>query len=445
MSTGKLRSLSTACAVAALAVGVAACGTGSSSGSQSSAGSGSSSSSGGMKTGTGVDAKTKTISLGVLSPLSGPVQVIGGPLTAGQQTYFSALNAKGGIDGWKVKLVERDTKYDPQTQVQEFNQISGQIAFLAQSLGSPTTAAIQSQVDQMKMVTGAAAQDSQFTTDPVMAVVGTPYAVDDANGTNYLATKKGAKNAKFGIIYQDDAYGQDGLRGYDAGMKTYGLKSVAQTTYKATDTDFTAQVQKMKASGAQYVFLVAVPNAAASIVGTAASEGYSPTWIFQGPAWSEYLMSSTGTPSGKPTPVAKALAGHVLVLGYEAQWGDKSVPGMSQFLADTKQYAPKQIPDYYYMYGYAEAEVEAAIIKKAVAAKNLTPQGFLNAKLHLGTVNLGGLIPPVTYTTTPGPASRKSELSEVTTSTPGFLKVIQPYFESTAAQNLKFSSSSSSS
>jgi ABC-type branched-subunit amino acid transport system substrate-binding protein len=272
-----------------------------------------------------------------------------------------------------------------------------------------------------------------------MAVVGTPYAVDDANGVDYIVKKKRAVNAKIGIIYQDDAYGQDGLRGYRAGLRTDHFDNVAEATYKATDTDFTTQAEKMKAAGAQYVFVVAVPNAAGMIVGTAASQGYTPTWLFQSPAWSEFLMSSNGLASGKPTPIAKALAGHVMVLGYFAQWGDTSQPGMSQFLADTKKYAPTQIPDHNYMYGYAEARVEAAIIRKAIESNDLTRQGFLNAKLHLGTVDLGGLLPPVTYTPTPGPASRETEISSVSSTTPGFLKDAQPYFESPAARSLRFS------
>jgi ABC-type branched-subunit amino acid transport system substrate-binding protein len=440
MSSVKPCSLAVACAAAAIAVGLTACGTGAVSAGGSTGG-GSSSGAGALQAGPGVDAKTKTISLGVLSPLSGPVAVIGSPLTAGQQTYFKSLNASGGIDGWKVNLVERDTKYAPQTEVQDFNQISGQVAFLAQSLGSPTTAAIQPMADQMKMLVGAAAQDSQFTTDPQMAVIGTPYAVDDANAIDYIVRQKGQPNAKIGIIYQDDAYGQDGLRGYNAGLKTYRFNNVAQATYAATDTDFTAQVQKMRAAGAQYVFLVGIPTAAASVIGTAASEGYNPTWVLQGPAFSEYLMSANGLPSGKPTAVAKALGSHVWVLGYESQWGNMKVPGMGQFLADTKKYAPSQIPDYYYMYGYAEAKVEAAILRKAIAAQNLTRAGILNAKLHLGTVNLDGLMPSVDYTPALGPASRTSEIGAVSTTTPGFVKGVQPFFESAAARGLVFTKS----
>jgi ABC-type branched-subunit amino acid transport system substrate-binding protein len=430
MGKVKLRPMAAACVAGAVAISVAACGTGSS-------GSGGSNSSGGLQTGPGVDAKTKTITLGVLSPLSGPVAAIGSPLTNGQETYFKAVNASGGINGWKVKLVKRDSKYDPQTQVQQFNSIADKVAFVAQSLGSPTTKAIQPLADQKKMLIGAAAQDSALTTDPRMAVIGTPYAVDTANALDYIVKKDG-RGVKVGIIYQNDEYGQDGLRGYEAALKADHFNDVARATYKVGDTDLTAQVQKMRSAGAKYVFVVAVPSTAATVVGTGASQGYNPTWVFQGPAFSEYLMTSNGAMGGKPTPVAKALASNVWVLGYSAQWGDKNVPGMSKFLADTKKFAPTQIPDYYFMYGYGMARMETAVLRKAIQEGNLTREGILNAKLHLGKVDMGGLMPSIDYSPALGPAARQTGISEVSTSTPGFLKGFKSFFTSPAAQDMQF-------
>jgi hypothetical protein len=186
------------------------------------------------------------------------------------------------------------------------------------------------------------------------------------------------------------------------------------------------------------VFVVATPSVAATIVGTGASQGYDPTWVFQGPAWSGYLMTSDGTTSGKPTAVAKALDSNVWVLGYEAQWGDMSVPGMAKFLADHKRFAPAQIPDYYYMYGYSQAKMETAILRKAIADGDLTRSGIVKAKLNLGTVDLGGLVPPLDYTPGLGPASRKTGISEVSATTPGFLKGFRGFFMGDAAKNMEF-------
>ncbi len=64
-----------------------------------------------------MDLTKKTIDLGILTPLSGPVAApIGIPLTKGIETYFKAVNANGGIDGFQVNLVEKDSKYSPQTR-----------------------------------------------------------------------------------------------------------------------------------------------------------------------------------------------------------------------------------------------------------------------------------------------------------------------------------------
>jgi ABC-type branched-subunit amino acid transport system substrate-binding protein len=390
-----------------------------------------------MKVGPGVDQATKTITLGVLTPLSGPAAVIGKPLTAGQQAYFDYINAHGGINGWKIKLDIKDDQYNPQIHVQDYNAILGSVAFIAQSLGSPTTSAIEASAQQQNVLLGTAAQSSVFVNSSINAVIGTPYAVDVANALYYLTHTKGVSNAKVGIVYQNDAYGADGLKGYDAALAAYHFDNVGHATYAVTDTTFTSQALAMKNDGAKYVVLTAIPTAAASIIGAAAVIGYHPQWILQGPAWSEYLMTANGASSGHPTPVEPAMVG-AWVLGFEAAWGDTSVPGMAQFLSITHQYEPKQVPDGYYMYGYCLAEMETDVLKKAIAANDLSRAGILNAKEHLGTVDFGGLIPSATYTPSNGPADRETDIAQVDLTSPGFLKIIQPYFESDVAKSMTF-------
>ncbi len=411
---------------------LAACSTGGSSGNNST------STTASIKTGPGVDLKSKTITLGVLTPLSGPAALIGKPLTAGQQAYFSYLNAHGGISGWKVNLDIRDDQYNPQLHVQDYNQIVGNVAFIAQSLGSPTTQAIEAPAQQASVLLGTAAQSSAFVNQSINAVIGTPYAVDVANALYYLTHTLGKTSAKVGIVYQNDAYGADGMKGYLAAKAAYHFDDVAHASYAVTDTSFTSQALAMKNAGAQYVVVTAIPTAAATLIGTAAAIGYHPQWILQGPAWSEYLMTSTGAAGGKPTPVEKAMVG-AWVLGFEAAWGDTTVPGMAKFLAIQKQYNPTQVPDGYYMYGYCMAEMEATLLAKAIAAKNLTRAGLLTAKENLGTVDFGGLIPTATYTPANGPADRETDIGVVDLTSPGFLKIMVPYMESPVASSMTFS------
>lgn len=423
---------------AAVALGAAACGSSTPSGSSSPGGSGSGASSGAVKTGPGIDTSAKTITLGDITALSGPAAVIGKPLDAGYKAFFDNLNAHGGIDGWKVHFNTLDDAYTPQTHVQDYNQMVNSVAFIGTSFGSPTTSAIESQATSANVMLATVAQDSSFVTHAINLVIGTPYAVDVANAFHYLIKTKGVTNPKVGIFYQNDAYGGDGLKGYEAAKAADGFQDVVRTTYNVTDTSFTAQATQLKNSGAQYVLVTAIPTAAGTLIGTAAALGYHPTWILQGPAWSEFLMTSDGTSAGKPTPVEQALVGS-WVLGFEAGWGDTSVPGMSQFLSVQKQYSPTQIPDGYYMYGYCQAQVQAAILKKAIENHDLSRTGILDAKQHLGKFSWGGLIPDADYTPSNGPADRQTDIAQVDLTSPGFLKIVSNGFiESPAAKSMSF-------
>jgi hypothetical protein len=72
----------------------------------------------------------------------------------------------------------------------------------------------------------------------------------------------------------------------------------------------------MKAAGADIIVITALPSATGPIVGTAASLGYTPTYLLQGPSWLEALVTSTGAMGAKPTPIAPALAKSTYVMSF---------------------------------------------------------------------------------------------------------------------------------
>ncbi len=394
---------------------------------------------GGITAGPGVDTAKKTIALGVLTPLSGPVAApIGIPLTKGIETYFDAVNASGGIDGYKINLVEKDSKYDPQTQVQMYNQIHNQVLMLAESLGSPTTQAIVSLSERDKMLVSAASLDSILARQQYMILIGTPYRLQVENGLEYatkVATQLGITNPKVGIISQDDAYGQDGLTGYNEAMGCYtNLNNVAQATYELTDTTYTAQVTKMKQAGAQFVVLTAIPTVAAGIIGTAAQAGYFPQWILNSPAWANGLLAVSPTFTG-------LLEKSVWVVAQGATWGDTSQPGMAEMLQNVAKYAPDQKPDGYFQFGYAEAKVTYAILKKAIANGDLTRAGLLKAFNELGTVDLGGLFGAnAQYGTSPNQRvpTRDNSVYGIDTTIPNNFKNLSGDFVGTCAAKSNF-------
>ena len=418
-----------AVAAALLALAVGACGTGSSSSTGSTEGG-----NGKFQAGPGVDVAAKTITIGDISALTGPAAPLGNAVAAGHRAYFEALNAHGGIDGWKVKLVVKDSGYKPQEHVQLYNELQPSVALL-NSFGSPTTKAIQPQVDQQKIVTFPASFDSLWGADAVMAPVGAPYSVDIANVLDYY-TDGGAKKPRIGVVYQNDEYGADALRGFKAAKSALGFTDAGEESFNAGDTSFTAQVQKLKAAGADAVVVTALPSATGPIVGTAATLGFRPQWILQGPSFLEQLITKDGNVGSSPTPVAAALKG-ALVTSFAAPWGDTAASGMKQLVADHQQYSAKLPPSVYFTLAYAQGQVQAAILRKAIQGGNLTRDGILEAKRNLGTVDLRGIAPNVSYEPQPGPPTRKSLITRIDPSVPGFLKAVATDHGSKVADSLR--------
>ena len=388
--------------------------------------------SGGLKVGPGVDVASKTITLGIISPYSGPVAApIGVPLARGVEVYFDHVNANGGINGYKVKFIEKDSQYNPQIQVQQYNQIHNQVLMIADSLGTPTTFAIKDQAAADHMLISAATLSSALAREKYLIMVGTPYRLQVENAFDYVVNKLGVKNPATGIIYQNDEYGQDGLTGYKEAVAAYSLHDVGQASYAPTDKDFTAQVSQMKAAGAKYVFLTTIPLITASIIGTAAKLGYFPQFILQSPGWSNGLLA---------VPALRPLLTRLWVMSQGATWGDTSVPGMAQMLQDVQKYAPEQKPDGYFEFGYTESEITYAILKKAMANNDITRDGLYNAFISLKSVDLQGLLPPVTYGSSPDERvpTRDSVVFQIDPTQPNDVKPLTPDFTGTAALQSHF-------
>jgi ABC-type branched-subunit amino acid transport system substrate-binding protein len=398
------------------------------------AGCGGSASSGStFKVDKGVDLANKTITVGIISALSGPVgQLIGIPLTQGIETYFKDINAHGGIDGFQIKWIEKDNKYpDTTTEVQVYQEIHNQVAMLAENLGTPTTFAIKDQVNADHLLTSVASLDSYLARQKYMVLVGTPYRLQVENAFDYVVNKLGIASPKTAIIYQNDAYGQDGLQGYKESISAYSLNDVGQVPFTPGSADYTAQAAQLKASGAKYVFVTATPTDAAVILGTAAHIGYFPQWILQSPAFHPVLLT---------TPVAPILEHFAWVMGQGAAWGDPKVPGMATMLQDVQTYQPDETPNGFFEFGYAEAIVTAAILKRAADNQDLSRAGLLNAFNSLGTVTFGGILPESYYGSSPNQRvpTRDSSVYALDPTQPGGVKNLSGDFTGTAAMASQF-------
>ncbi len=408
----------------ALAMIAAACGGG---------GRGSSDTSSGGKSGApgstiGFDGKTITV--GAISPQTGIASIIGIPLTAGNQVYFDALNAKGGVAGkYKVKLEVRDSAYNSNTAQQNYSDLRDNVAMLAQVLGTDITNALLTPMRQDDMVAAPATLDAEWVRDPNLLPVAAPYQIESINGLDYWVNEGGGKGKTLCVIRSDDLYGKAGLDGvkYAASKLDFTLGTV--TEFPAASTDLTAQLQQVR-TGCDAVWLVALPTATIPTMGAAATQNLDVRWIGQAPTWVSLLASgATGA----------YMAQHFWLAAQGPQWGDTSSPGMKQMLADIAKYKADQKPDLYFEYGYAQALTVTKLLEKAVALGDLSHAGIKKAIDKLGTVDTLGLAGNYTY----GPPDQRvppeqSTIFSVDPNLPGALKALKTNYESDTIKSYTF-------
>jgi ABC-type branched-subunit amino acid transport system substrate-binding protein len=355
-----------------------------------------------VKTSVGVEGKV--IKLGEITPLTGEVAVIGKPLTRGHEVYFQYVNeVLGGVgqklpkeDRYKVELITLDSQYRPDVQVQQYNALKDKVLMIAQSLGTAHTKAILGQINEDKILTAAATLASDWPKEKYVVATGAPYPAQFINAAQYLKDK--GITPKAGLIYQDDDYGLDGLKGLEFAAKQFGFQIVAKATYKTTDTAFAAQVTAMRTAGADYVFLTTTPSATGRILGAAAALNYTPQWIGNSPSWIGALVGTTAQPS----PLVAYLKQYVwVVTDAQCAWGEtkEGCEGMKELIENHQKFGKDQAPDYYFIFGYTQARVVHQILEKAVEQGDLTRAGVVKAFESLKNVNMGGLLNPISYGT----------------------------------------------
>lgn len=412
-----------AMAAALLALGVAACGGADNKDKGSGGGSGS------IATAPGFDGKT--ITLGVITPLTGPVAVIGLPLTTGNEVYFDRINAAGGIGGkYKIKLLQEDSQYQPDIAVQKYNKLKNNVVAFAQLLGTPSTLAVLPQLKADNIIAAPASLDATWVREPNLLPVGGPYQIQAINALDYYIKEKGGQGKNICSMIQNDAYGEAGQQGIDFAASKLNFQVVTTQKFKNGDKDVTGQIQQLQKKKCDAVFLTATPGDAGTIWGTAAKLGYQPQWIAQSPSWIGALAKS---------PLAPYLAKNVWIASEGPAWGDKRVPGMVQLVADVKKYAPKQGPDFYTDFGYSEARAMTALLEKAVELGDLSRDGLMKASEALGTVDFGGLTADYTY----GPAGsrnppRATTIFKVRPSAPAGLSTQKFAYQSPYAAQFQF-------
>ena len=370
------------------------------------------------KVGPGVDRGGRVVRVGEITDLSGPAAAVGKPLTEGHRVFFRALNDAGGIAGWRVEMVEKDAQFSPQGHKQAYGEIKNQVALIAQSFETPTTAAILDEARADRMVVSPTRALSHLAREENLLLIGTTYRVETMNALDYLRADKGAREgSKVGIVHQNDEYGQDALAGFEKAAAAFRFAVVQKLSYSPGERSFTAQVAQLRDSGAQFVHLAVTPSQVGPILSAAEQRGFRPVWTMDGVAFDPTVL----TVGKLPVELFRS----VYVTSSLATWAE-GAPGMSKMLEHVQRYSPNQAPSASFTFGYAQAWVVSELIRHAIERDDLTREGLLRTFTELRDVETGGLLPALSYGATPAERipTRESRMYQVDDARPDKLKAI---------------------
>jgi ABC-type branched-subunit amino acid transport system substrate-binding protein len=374
-----------------------------------------------LKTDIGVT--DKTISLGVLTDLTGAFAVLGKSVTQAAQLYFDEVNQRGGICNRKVELIVKDHGYDVQKAVGAYADLQPKVLGFEQLLGSPMVAGLLPNITTDKVYVSPVSWASTLLANPNIGMMGATYDIEMINGVDYLMKEKGLKAGDtVAHIYFEGEYGANGLLGSKFAADKFGLK-LTEVKIKPTDEDMTSQVTSIKAGGAKAILLTTGPKQAASATAVAKSIGLNVPVLGNSPTFSPALLA---------TPAGPALQSNFLLATSYTPFSTDS-PAARTLAASYKAKFPGAVPNAGVPYGYGAAQGYAEVLTKACANNDLTRAGVIAAARGVTSVDTGGLIAPLDFSKPGAPPSRETMIAAPDAKAEGGLQVVKALFKSAEA------------
>ena len=329
------------------------------------------------------------IKIGHTNPYSGNASAYG---TIGKTiaAYFKKVNEEGGIGGHKINFITYDDGYSPPKTVEMVRKLveQDQVAFVFNTLGTPTNTAIhkylnQQKVPQLFVATGATKWGDPKNFPWTMGWQPN-YQVEGHIYAQYIL--KNVPNAKVGILYQNDDYGKDYVKGFKDALGDNAKKIIImEQTYETSDPTVDSQIVNLKNSGANVFFNVTIPKYAAQAIKKAAEIGWKPLHLMNNVSSSVgATLKPAGLENSKDIITTQYLKDPV-----DPQW--KNDQGFKDWLAFMKKYYPEgDLADAGNVYGYTVAQglvhvlkqcgsdfSRANIMKQAASIKDLVLPMFL--------------------------------------------------------------------
>ncbi len=365
-----------------------------------------------------------TITLGILTDLTGPFASLSTGIVQGNQLVYDTINDDGGICGRQIELEIQDHGYDVQRAVQLYNQVAPNVLGLTQLIGSPMTTALLDQITADEMVTAPASWASTLLENPYILMGGTTYDLEMINGVQWMVDQGMiAAGDTVGHIYLEGEYGGNGLLGAQYAADEIGLNLIG-LQIKSTDTDLTSAISSLGSQGVKAIFLTTTPTQTASAVGSAVAGGLNIPFLGNNPVFAPALMD---------TPAAPALAANLFVESSTAPYSLDS-PAAQDLRDRLVENNPDASPNAGQFYGYGVATIYASVMQRACDNGDLTRAGLQTALTETTDGDTGGIIAPLDYSNPGSSPSREIYITQPSADAEGGLTLVEDLLTTDLAQ-----------
>jgi branched-chain amino acid transport system substrate-binding protein len=337
------------------------------------------------------------IKIGNIMPYSGPASAYG-VIGKTEEAYFKKINAEGGINGRKINFISYDDGYSPPKAVEQARKLveSDEVLLIFNPLGTPSNSAIEKYMNAKKVPQLFVATGATKWNDPKdfpWTMGWQPSYQSEAHiYAKYLMKEK--PDGKIAVLYQNDDFGKDYLKGLKDGLGAKTSMIVAEESYETSEPSIDDHIVKLKASGADVFINISTPKFAAQAIKKIAELGWKPLHIVSN------VSASVG---GVIKPAGYENAQGILSAAYakdgaDPQWD--SDPGMKKFFAFLEKYYPDANKiDGSTVYGYGAAQTMVKVLE--MCGDDLTRENVMKQAASLNDFAPDTLLPGVKINTSP--------------------------------------------
>jgi branched-chain amino acid transport system substrate-binding protein len=343
-----------------------------------------------------IGATDTAIKIGNIMPYSGPASAYG-VIGKTEEAYFRKINAEGGINGRKINFVSYDDGYSPPKTVEQARKLveSDEVLLIFNSLGTPPNTAIQKYMNSKKVPQLFVATGATKWNDPKefpWTIGWQPnYQSESRIYAKYIL--KELPNAKIAILYQNDDYGKDYVKGLKDGLGAMAASMIiAEESYETTQPTIDSSIVKLKSTNADVFFNVTTPKFAAQAIKKTAEIDWKPLHFLNNVSVS---IGAVMKPAGFENS-QNIISSAYLKDPTDPQWKDDA--GMKAFDEFLAKYFPEgNRIDVNLMYGYTVAQGLVHVLK--ACGDDLTRENIMKQAASIKGLELGGLLPGIKVNT----------------------------------------------